>query len=74
MNDASLSSDHPESSENTVTSSDHASSTPTAETGAEPMQEKKRMQKEQKTAFLDHLIRNIDIMFYCELSVIYYME
>ena len=33
-----------------------------------------RRQREQRAAFLDHLIRNIDIVFYCQLSILYYME
>ena len=37
-------------------------------------QRKGRKQREQKTKFLNHLIRNIDIMFYCQLSILYYME
>jgi hypothetical protein len=28
----------------------------------------------QRAAFLDDMIRSIDIMVYCELSVLYYME
>ncbi len=31
-------------------------------------------QRQQKAAFLDHLIRNIDILYYCQLSILYYME
>ena len=37
-------------------------------------QRKGRQQREQKAKFLTHLIRNIDIMFYCQLSILYYME
>lgn len=37
-------------------------------------QQKRRRQREQRAAFLDHLIRNIDIIFYCQLSILYYME
>lgn len=74
MNDASTSSDHPESTSNNATSSDHAASAAPTENGTEPVQAKKYMQKVQKAAFLDHLIRNVDIMFYCQLSVLYYME
>ena len=33
-----------------------------------------RRQREQRAAFLDHLIRNVDIVFYCQLSILYYME
>lgn len=38
------------------------------------VQRKRRRQREQRAAFLDHFIRNVDIMFYCQLSVLYYME
>lgn len=38
------------------------------------VQRKQRRQREQRAAFLDNLIRNIDIVFYCQLSVLYYME
>ena len=38
------------------------------------VQQKRRRQREQRAAFLDHLIRNIDIVFYCQLSILYYME
>ena len=37
-------------------------------------QRKLQLQREQKAAFLDNLIRNVDIMIYCELSILYYME
>lgn len=37
-------------------------------------QRRKRMQRDQRDTFLDHLIRNIDIMIYCQLSILYYME
>jgi hypothetical protein len=37
-------------------------------------QRKRHLQQEKKAIFLDHLIRNIDIMIYCQLSVLYYME
>ena len=35
---------------------------------------KLRMQREKRGKLLDDLIRNIDIMIYGELSVIYYLE
>ena len=38
------------------------------------VQRKQRRQREQRAAFLDNLIRNIDIVFYCQLSILYYME
>lgn len=37
-------------------------------------QHKRHLQQDRKAACLDHLIRNIDIMIYCQLSVLYYME
>lgn len=37
-------------------------------------QRKARLQRDQKATFLDHLIRNVDIMIYCQLSILYYME
>ena len=43
-------------------------------TGEDEQQRRKRVQREQGNVFLDHLIRNIDIMIYCQLSVLYYME
>lgn len=38
------------------------------------VQRKRRRQREQRAAFLDQLIRNIDVIFYCQLSILYYME
>lgn len=37
-------------------------------------QNKRRLRQDRKATCLDHLIRNIDIMIYCQLSVLYYME
>lgn len=37
-------------------------------------QNKRRIREKRKANCLDHLIRNIDIMIYCQLSVLYYME
>ena len=34
----------------------------------------KRLQLEKRVAFLDHLILNLDIMIYLQVSVLYYME
>ena len=39
-----------------------------------PLDQKKRVRKEMRTFFLDNLIRNLDIMIFCELSILYYME
>lgn len=38
------------------------------------VQRKRRRQREQRAVFLNHFIRNIDIVFYCQLSILYYME
>ncbi|KAL9136387.1 MAG: hypothetical protein Q9175_002404 [Cornicularia normoerica] len=38
------------------------------------VQRKRRRQREQRVKFLDHLVRNIDIIFYCQLSILYYMD
>ena len=35
---------------------------------------KKRLQATKCFTFLDDLIRNLDIIIYCELSILYYME
>jgi len=73
MNDASpsTSSDQPP-----VPNSDESNASPEAIASGnrDPLQEKKRIQRDQKAAFLDHLIRNIDILIYCQLSILYYME
>lgn len=42
--------------------------------GQVDLEEAKRLVRDQKINFLDHLIRSIDIMVYCELSILYYME
>lgn len=71
MNDASSSSDHPrldldprDDIESATLASDHAGM----------VQRNERVQQNRKAAFLDHLIRNVDIMIYAQLSVLYYME
>jgi len=72
MNDASASAqDHP-STNPEASSSDDAF--PAAAEGSGGLEERDRMQQKQRTTFLDDLIRNIDIMIYCELSILYYME
>lgn len=38
------------------------------------LQRRKRTQHDQRNIFLDHLIRITDIMVYCQLSILYYME
>ena len=47
----------------------HASSTAETE-----LQRRLRIQLEQRNTFLDRLIRNLDIMIYLQLSILYYME
>ena len=88
MNDADLEGSHINAEAGPSTSSDHVSSTPTAaaaETGGagedgegssagNAAQEKGRVRKKQRLVFLNHLIRNLDVIFYCELSVLFYME
>lgn len=44
------------------------------ERNADSEQHKTRLLQDRKATCLDHLIRNIDIMIYCQLSVLYYME
>lgn len=60
-------------------STDHASSlsSPQAAAIGDPdniEQQVRKAVKVLKTQFLDHLIRQLDIMTYCELSILYYME
>ncbi len=71
MNDASSSSDHPRLD---LDSRDDFESAALAVTNAGILQRNKQVQRDQKAAFLDHLIRNVDIMIYAQLSVLYYME
>lgn len=35
---------------------------------------KRRVQKKRRVEILDDVIRNFDIMIFCELSILYYME
>lgn len=79
MNDASPSaSDHaPHDRNDDDTSNAHAIARATAvaaNSDDDSVQRKRRRQREQRAAFLDHLVRNIDIVFYCQLSILYYME
>lgn len=34
----------------------------------------KKLQAAAKVAFIDRLLRDLDILIYCELSALYYME
>lgn len=79
MNDASPSaSDHAPHDLNDDASNAHGIASAAAAVAAnnddDSVQRKRRRQREQKAAFLDHLIRNIDIIFYCQLSILYYMD
>ena len=76
MNDASL--DHtPHDHNDNDTSNAHAiasAAAVAANSDDDSVQRKRRRQRGQRAAFLDNLIRNIDIIFYCQLSILYYME
>lgn len=79
MNDASpAASDHAPHDINGDTSSAHtiasAAAAAVANSNDDSAQRKQRRQREQRATFLDHLIRNIDIVFYCQLSILYYMD
>ncbi|KAL8944180.1 MAG: hypothetical protein Q9216_000604 [Gyalolechia sp. 2 TL-2023] len=41
---------------------------------ADTEQQAKKIIKEYKAKFLEHLIRQLDIVIYCELSILYYMD
>ena len=75
MNDAStIGSDHPPpNSDLTFSGHDDIPAALTADTSS-PLQVEKRAQRDQKAAMLDHLIRDIDIVIYAQISVLYYME
>lgn len=78
MNDVSPSaSDHGSHDLNDDTSNAHAivsAAAVAATSDDDSVQRKRRRQREQRAVFLNHLIRNIDINFYCQLSILYYME
>lgn len=78
MNDASPSaSDHaPHDLDNDISNAHAIASAATVAVNGDndSPQRKGRKQREQKAKFLNHLIRNIDIMFYCQLSILYYMD
>lgn len=78
MNDASLSaSDHTPHDLNDTSNADAIATTVAVAAHSDDgdsLQRKRRRQREQKASFLNHLIRNIDITFYCQLSILYYME
>ena len=77
MNDASSAgSVYPSTSHETTTSNngDAPAAAAAAADNAEPSQERKRAQRDQQATMLEHLIRNIDIIVYAQLSALYYME
>ena len=79
MNDASLSASDHASTVNVSPPSHHGDAPPSPLTATPSIptdspEERKREYRDQKIKFLDHIIRNIDIMIYCELSILYYME
>lgn len=39
-----------------------------------PSLRKRRIRRDQKMEFFDHLIRNLDMVIYCQISILYYME
>ncbi|KAI4173103.1 MAG: hypothetical protein LQ343_003213 [Gyalolechia ehrenbergii] len=41
---------------------------------ADVEQQAKKVIKEYKAKFLEHLIRQLDVVIYCELSILYYMD
>ncbi len=49
-------------------------SNPTSADSREMLRIKTRLQKRRKVEMLDDIIRNLDIMIFCELSILYYME
>lgn len=71
MNDASSSSDNPRLDHDLR---DDIPSVAPQSDDADIAKRRKRVQQDQKAAFLDHLIRNIDVVIYAQLSVLYYME
>lgn len=71
MNDAPSSSDHPGLD---VDAQDGIESSFPSSDDAGIKEQKRQAHKDQKLAFLAHLIRNVDIVIYAQLSVLYYME
>ncbi|KAL9020979.1 MAG: hypothetical protein Q9185_001806 [Variospora sp. 1 TL-2023] len=62
-------------------SSSHVSPSHSSQDGAaagspneDPQHHVKKIRKRYKTQFLDHLIRQLDIMIYYQLSILYYMD
>ncbi|KAL6715889.1 hypothetical protein ACLMJK_006850 [Lecanora helva] len=46
----------------------------TAADASPSLQDQKKVQRDQKAVMLEHLIRNIDIAIYAQLSILYYMD
>ncbi|MCJ1471148.1 hypothetical protein MMC07_009796 [Pseudocyphellaria aurata] len=88
MNNASSSSSHPQrnDTEQRATPVDNVHGSTTAgeeEENHVPMDEgdrdepalrKRRIRRAQKLEFFDHLIRNLDMVIYCQISILYYMD
>lgn len=71
--DVSSSSNHFPGNASTAQSPQESEATTTAER-ADSVQQAKKNVKQYKIKFLDHLIRQLDIVIYCELSILYYMD
>ncbi|MCJ1422448.1 hypothetical protein MMC29_000328, partial [Sticta canariensis] len=39
----------------------------------DPALHKRCIRRDQRIQFLDHLIRNLDMVIYCQISILYYM-
>ncbi|KAL8718520.1 MAG: hypothetical protein Q9225_004350 [Loekoesia sp. 1 TL-2023] len=71
--DAPSSSHHSFSNASTSQSSQETAAAATASEESSTQRAKKAVKK-YRTQFLDHLIRQLDIVIYCELSILYYMD
>lgn len=40
----------------------------------EPALRKRHIRRDQRIQFFDHLIRNLDMVIYCQISILYYMD
>lgn len=59
----------------TATGEEEEEHVPTSEDNRDdPVLRKRRIRRDQKIQFFDHLIRNLDMVVYCQLSILYYME
>ena len=71
MNDVS---DLPTANLDPNSTSSHDPSHAVTDTSRDSIQRGHHLQQGKKAQFLNHLIRSIDIMVYCQLSILYYME